>query len=62
MIHFEITKCKILLGKGLPTYNTQKSYTPLDHTKGLKFGILAHHHRISLSAPLQPLNHIHLQI
>ena len=39
-MHFEITKCKIFLGKGLPPYNTQNSYTYiyLDQ-KGLKFGI-----------------------
>ena len=24
-MRFEITKCKIFLGKGLPPYNTQKS-------------------------------------
>ena len=26
-MHFEITKYTIFLGKGLPPYNTQKSYT-----------------------------------
>ena len=25
IMHFEITKCKLLLGKGLPAYNIQKS-------------------------------------
>ena len=26
-MYFEITKCKIFLGKGLPPYNAQNSYT-----------------------------------
>ena len=42
-MHFEITKCKLLLGKELPPYNRQKSYTYIhfDPKKGLKFGIFS---------------------
>ena len=29
IMHFEITKCKIFLGKGLPPYNIQTSSTYL---------------------------------
>ena len=43
IMHFEITKCKIFLGKGLPPYNIQKSYTyiHLDQRAGLKFDIFS---------------------
>ena len=39
-MHFEITKYKTFLGKGLPPHNSQKSYTYIhfDPKKGLKFG------------------------
>ena len=59
-MHFEITNFQIFLGKGLPPYNTQKSYTYIHH-KTKKRPEIWHLNSLIVefpyaSAPLQPLN------
>ena len=62
-MYFEITKCNFFLGKGLPPCNTQKSYTYIhSDQKGPEIWHFSSPIVEFPSTPLQPPNHIHLQI